>query len=212
MRCKVEEHVLKGKLCDREIFDESQKEILLLLTRDPWARFKKSTQWDEMLASKRPVPMENQVLDGEQREIIRSMKFHQYIGDVNIQTVMISTIGRDCLDRYYRMWEPENRIVDFIHDMNQFKSTPRSKAPEKKEKASFILEEYLSQTAPHHIEIPNELFVGLENTVLMSSSLPSNLFAMTTRFMYTSIQKDKSFEKFKRTGLYTKYCLMSKNK
>ena len=106
------------------------------------------------------------------------------------------------------MWDPACSLIDFLHEINTFSGLDLRQKDEKKDQTELIFEKYLGPKAPHKITIPQTL---ADNKILMTSMLTSKATFMLLNQALTTIAKEKSFQKFKRTGWYTKYCLMAKH-
>ena len=198
MRSRIERHVRKMRTV-RSLFDSCQQEIYLLMGRDSWTRFKHSTFWEDMLISYPPVLADGSPLKDEDSHHLRTKKFQAYIGDDSLEVIMSSKVGREQLDRYVRMWNKRDGSVSFLHDVQRLDH-------EEHDGAQGIYDNYFTIGSKMYLSLSRSIMKQVENTE--KSKLCKKTFDRAVSAVYKNFKNKHTVQKFKETGLYTKYCHM----
>jgi len=201
----IEEAVLKDKRAERGIFQMAQRETVLLMSRDGWPRYRRSRIFLQFLRSRRPVNKEQKLLSMEKAFKVRKGMFVDYIGSDSLNDVLDSMIGRDCLGKYLCILNPNDGSMNFLSDVASFRNA-NDKAQQQKI-AQRIAATYFSPESTQEIKVSKSSMKSLVN-VIDGAFVTPTLFDSACQEIRSKLKSKKHFEKFKTTGLYTKYRLM----
>ena len=208
IRSRIERHVIKNVTGEVDIFDIAQKGVYELMRLDSWNRFKRSPFWKDLLKSFPPVNPDGSELEIEDSYHLRSARFFLYIGDDSIHTILSTSVGRDYVSKYLRMWKKKDGSVEFLHAVDEFKKMEGDEmviltASQK------LFRKYLDVTSKYEIEIPRNIVKKIESDIELYGD--KKAFDKATAAVHKNLVHLNTLRKFKETGLYTKYRLMTRH-
>ena len=202
----IEKRVLQDKEVGRGLFQIAQRETILLMSRDGWPRYRRSRVFGQFLRSRRPVSRDQKPLSMEQAYKVRKKVFHTYIGSDSIDDVLDSMIGRDCFGKYLCVFNPKDGTMDFFSDVYAFQKL--QDMDKLKKRAKTIYDTYLEPgVAQKRVHLSKQHVNSLRAVINGPQVLPT-IFDASIHHLRNHLKNKRLFEKFKSTGLYTKYRLM----
>lgn len=207
-REKVEKTVYSPEKVPIDVFNGAQKEVYLLMGRDAWTRFKSSEYWTKLLESRPPVCPDGSPLPLESSYRLRVKKFMEYVGDDPMAIILSNDHGRFHLDKYLRMSKPTDSSIQFLFAVQQFKLEKyKPNSALIIEAARSIYEELCNCPSVNELPIAKNFLTTIENSINFGD-VGRDIFDDASDEVWDIFEEHEILEKFKATGLYTKYRLL----